>query len=373
MNYTTFVGLDVHKNSISVAVTHKNSPEVDFWGVIPNTPEAISKLLKKFTNLKKVIFCYEAGPCGYGLYRQITASGASCFVIAPSLIPTKPGERIKTDKRDCLKLARLLKNGELTPVKVPSEQQEALRDILRARQEAVKDYSRKRVQLTMFLLKLGFTSPQGVNPWTKNHRIWLESIKFKQHFHQICLTVHLHSIDGAKAKIAYLEKEILPAVENVVDRKLLQALQALRGVGLITAATLIAEVGDFSRFQKADQLMAYAGLVPSEYSTGSSRRQGKITKTGNSLLRYMVVESSWHYRFQPKISQTLKKRQEGLSPEIKAIAWKAQQRLNHKYRLLLAKSKPKQKVVTAIGRELLGFVWAIANQVAIESSITKVA
>jgi transposase len=373
MNYTIFVGLDVHKTSISVAVTHKNSPEVDFWGVIPNSPEAISKLFKKFTDLKKVIFCYEAGPCGYGIYHQITASGASCFVVAPSLIPTKPGERIKTDKRDCLKLARLLKNGELTPVRVPSEQQEALRDILRARQDAVKDYSRKRVQLTMFLLRLGFTPPQGVNPWTLNHRKWLESIKFKLHFQQVCLIVHLRSIDEAKAKIAYLENEIIPAVENVVDKKLLQALQTLRGVGLITAATFIAEVGDFARFQKADQLMAFAGLVPSEFSTGSSRRQGKITKTGNSILRYIAVESSWHYRFLPKIGQALKKRQEGLSPEIKAIAWKAQQRLNHKYRLLLAKGKPKQKVVTALGRELLGFVWAIANQVAIESSKTKVA
>lgn len=225
----------------------------------------------------------------------------------------------------------------------------------------------------MFLLRLGFTPPQGVNPWTLNHRKWLESIKFKHHVQQVCLAVHLRSIDEAKAKLAYLEKEIIPAVESIIDLKLLQALQALRGIGLITAATFVAEVGDFSRFKKPDQLMAFAGLVPSEYSTGTTRRQGKITKTGNSILRYIAVESSWHYRYLPKIGQALKKRQEGLSPEIIAIAWKAQQRLNHKYRSLLAKGKPKQKVITALGRELLGFVWAIANQVALESRNTKVA
>jgi transposase len=373
MKYNTFIGLDVHKSSISVAVAHSTSIDAEYWGTIPNTPEAIRKLLKKFGELNTVIFCYEAGPCGYGIYHQIVKYGVSCLVVAPSLIPTKPGDRVKTDTRDAKKLAKLLRNGDLTPVWVPSQKQEALRDILRARQDAVKDHSRKRNQLTKFLLRLGFLPPAGINPWTINHRKWLESIRFEEHFQQVCLREYLHSVDEAKAKIARLEDEIVPAVEDVVDRKLLRALQALRGVGLITAATLIAEIGDFTRFKNPNQLMSYAGIVPSEFSSGLSRHRGKITKTGNSQIRYVVVESSWHYRFNPKVSQVLKKRQEGLTPEVKAIAWKAQHRLNHKYRLLLAKGKPKQKVVTALGRELLGFVWAIANQVALESSFVKVA
>jgi len=369
MKYTTFVGLDVHKKTIAVAVAYSHTNQVEFWGTIPNTPDAIAKLLKKFKELKNVLFCYEAGPCGFVIHHQITLSGGNCVVIAPSLIPTKPGDRIKTDKRDASKLARSLRNGDLTVVWVPSKEQEALRDILRARQDAVKDYSRKRNQLSKFLLRLGFVTPEGINPWTVKHRRWLESIKLQEHFHRICLREYLHSVDETKAKIARLEDEILPAIEKIVDNKLFFALQALRGVGKITAATLIAEVGDFVRFREPDQLMAYAGLVPSEYSTGTSRRQGRITKTGNSMIRFIAVESSWHYRFPPKVNQTLKKRQEGLSAEIVAIAWKAQHRLNHKYRLLLAKGKPKQKVVVALGREFLGFVWAIAKQVAIESDI----
>jgi transposase len=373
MKYTTFVGLDVHKNSISVAVAYNNSAEPEYWGAIPNSPDAILKLLKKFKNLESVIFCYEAGPCGYNLYHQIIASGAACFVVAPSLIPTKPGDRVKTDSRDCKKLARLLRNDDLTPVWVPSKTQEALRDILRARQDAVKDHTRKRNQLTKFLLRLGLIPPQGVNLWTLKHRQWLEKIQLEQHFHQICLWEHIRSIDEAKAKIVRLEKEILPAVEKVVDRDLIYALQALRGVSLITAATLIAEVGDFNRFNNPQQLMSYAGLVPSEHSSGSSRHQGKITKAGNSVIRYVVVESSWHYRFEPKIGRDLKKRQTCLTPEVRAIAWKAQHRLNHKYRLLLAKGKPKQKAITAIGRELLGFIWAIAKQINVESKTSKVA
>lgn len=373
MKYTTFIGLDVHKNPISVATANAAGGDPIFLGDITNTPDAITKLVKKLGKPETLCFCYEAGPCGYEIYRQLTKLGASCFVVAPSLVPTKPGDRIKNDRRDAKKLARLLRSGDLTPVYVPTRQQEAMRDILRHRQFAVKDHTRKRNQLSMFLLRNNLRPPEGVNPWTKKHRLWLESIKFEERAQQICLTEHLHAIDEAKARVERLEKEIVLIANTTIDANLLQALQALRGVGLITAATLIAEIGDFTRFDNPEKLMSYAGIVPGEYSSGQTRRQGRITKTGNSQLRFVLVESSWSYRFQPRIGATLKKRQAGLSEEVKAIAWKSQHRLHHKYRLLMAKGKPKQKVVVGVARELLGFAWAIAIQVAKESSQKKVA
>ncbi|HEX3045864.1 MAG TPA: IS110 family transposase [Bacillota bacterium] len=373
MKYSIFIGLDVHKNTISVAIAYAAGGEVIFMGVIPNTPDAIMKLVKKLGKPETLYFCYEAGPCGYEIHRQLTKLGATCIVVAPSLIPTKPGDRIKNDHRDAKKLARLLRNGDLTPVYVPTRQQEAMRDILRIRQDAVKDHTRKRNQLSMFLLRNNLRPPEGVNPWTKKHRLWLDSIKFKERAQQICLTECLHAIDEAKAKVDRLEKEIILIADSTIDVNLLHALQALRGVGLITAATLIAEIGDFTRFDNPEKLMAYAGIVPGEHSSGQTRRQGRITKTGNGQIRFVLVESSWCYRFQPRISTTLKKRQAGLSEEVKAIAWKAQHRLHHKYRLLMAKDKPRQKVITGVARELLGFAWAIAIQVAKESVKVKVA
>lgn len=373
MKYSIFIGLDVHKNSISVATAYSASEEVVFLGNIPNIPDAIAKLVKKLGKPETLRFCYEAGPCGYEIYRQLTRLGASCIVVAPSLIPTKPGDRIKNDHRDAKKLARLLRNGDLTPVYVPTRQQEAMRDILRNRQDAVKDHTRKRNQLSMFLLRNNLRAPDGTNPWTKKHRLWLDSIKFEERAQQFCLTEYLHAIDEAKAKVTRLEQEIILIAGATINVNLLQALQALRGVGLVTAATLIAEIGDFTRFNNPEQLMSYAGIVPGEHSSGQNRRQGRITKTGNSQLRFAIVESSWSYRYQPRIGTTLKKRQAGLSEEVKAIAWKAQHRLNHKYRLLMAKGKPRQKAIVGVARELLGFAWAIAIRVEQESAKVKVA
>lgn len=226
MKYNTFIGLDTHKHSISVAITHSSGGDAEYMGVIPNTPDAISKLVKKLGDPDKLKFCYEAGPCGYNIYRQLSKLGATCFVVAPSLVPTKPGDRIKTDRRDAIKLAKSLRNGDLTPVWVPTPQQESLRDIIRIRQDAVKDCTRKRNQLSMFLLRHDLRTPEKVRPWTKNHRLWLESIHFAEYALQICLNEYIHAIDEAKAKITRLEKEI-PSLANKLLIKIYYKLYRL--------------------------------------------------------------------------------------------------------------------------------------------------
>lgn len=366
MNYTKFVGLDVHKSTISVAVAYSHLEQTEYLGTIPNTPNALISLVKRLGNQNKTKFCYEAGPCGYGIYRQLTNLGVSCVVVAPSLIPVKPGEHIKTDQRDAKKLARLLRNGELTPVWVPDSRQEALRDLLRMRLDACRDLLRKRNQLSKFLLRLGITPPEKTKAWSVKYHTWLNSIRLEEPAYQFILSQHIHSVFQAKMRIQIIEKEIEQSVLTLVDQRLFHALQSLRGIGPITAATLIAEIGDITRFKKASQLMAYVGLVPREYSSGNSRWQGKITKAGNSHIRFVTVESSWHYRHTPRVGKKLSQRQNGLSEEIKNISWRAQIRLHRKYVSLTVKGKPKQKAIVAVARELLGFIWEIAYQVAKE-------
>lgn len=373
MKFNTFVGLDVHLDFISVAVALEGGGRVLEMGKIPNNEEAIRKLVNKLGRCERVLYCYEAGPCGYSLYRFLISLGVSCMVVAPSLVPKNPGQRVKTDRRDARKLAELARAGLLTPVWVPDERHEALRDLLRAREDAVKDHLRKRHQLVKFLQRTGLRPPEKVRAWTKKHRRWLESIRFDEPARQIVLCDYLHAVDEAKRRIEHLEREILAYAQGMAEQRLVHALQALRGVGLVTALTLVAELGDMSRFERAGQLMSYAGMISGEYSSGKKRRQGAITKTGNAHIRWAVVEAAWHYRHRPLLSAALKKRQTGLSPEIKAIAWKAQNRLNRKYRRLLARGKNKQTVVVAIARELLGFIWAIAKQVAVEETMSKAA
>ncbi|MGE5605981.1 MAG: IS110 family transposase [Bacteroidota bacterium] len=369
MNYTKFVGLDVHKSTISVAIAHPGIGQAEFLGSIPNTPQAIVSLVKKLGDPQRIKFCYEAGPCGYGLHRQLIQLGASCMVVAPSMIPTKPGEHIKTDRRDAKKLARLLRNNDLTPVWVPDKRQEALRDLLRARQDACADLLRKRNQLTKFLLRLGLTPPEKTKAWSVKYQRWIESIRLEEQSQQFVLQEYIYAIDYGKSRVILYEKEIEQAVLVLTDQQLLKALQALRGIQLITAATIIAEIGDLTRFRTASQLMAYAGLVPREHSSGDNRWLGKITKAGNSHIRFVTVETGWHYRHIPKVGQQLKKRQLELSDEIKAISWKAQNRLHRKYVTMVAKGKPKQKAVVAVGRELLGFIWSIAKQIEKERKV----
>lgn len=366
MDYTTFVGLDVHKDTIAVAVAKEGNEEPMSLGNIPNRPDSLLKLLKRLVaSSNRLSFCYEAGPCGYELYRFLRDRKFSCIVVAPSLVPVRIGDRVKTDRRDAMKLARLFRSGELTPVWVPDEEQEALRDLVRAREDVLKDLQRKRHQLSKFLLRTGRRPPIDVNPWTVRHRCWLDTIKYELHAQQLVLQEYRHAVDQAQERLKHLEQETIELGCNSVHAPVIAALRALRGIDYVSAITLVSEIGDFGRF-KAAQLMSYTGVVPCEYSSGLRSRRGSITKTGNNHVRRIIVESAWHYLKPPDVGRTLRKRQEGLPESIKEISWRAQNRLNSKFRKLLARGKPRQTAVVAVARELLGFVWSVALQAKIE-------
>jgi transposase len=285
-------------------------------------------------------------------------------VVAPSLVPKKPGDRIKTDRRDARLLARLLRAGELTPVWVPDEDHKALRDLVRAREDAREDRQRKRNQLGKFLLRLGLHPPTGVRAWTVRYRQWLDRLELERPAQQIVLREYIYALDEAGARLKRLEQQLETLAEASEQAPLLAALQALRGVRIVTAATLVAELGDITRFGSPKQLMSYAGLVPSEDSSGTRQRRGRITKSGNAHVRRVTVEAAWHYRHPPRVSQTLRKRQEAVPQTVRDISWKAQQRLNGKFQRLVYRGKPSQKAVVAAARELLGFIWALAHEVA---------
>ena len=362
-NTTKFVGLDVSKELIAVAVADADRGTPRSLGNIENTPEAIRKLMKKIGEHTDLEVCYEAGPTGYGIYRQLKKMGISCMVVAPSLIPRRQGDRVKTDRRDALRLAQLLRSGELTAVWVPEEDDEALRDLVRARQDAKEDLLRARHRLSKFLLRNGLSAPQGVRNWTVKHRQWLNTLKWERHARQITFQEYWHQIDEIQERIKRLEQEMHAQATDSPHTPVIQALQTLRGVAEVTEISLVAEVEKFSRFRSPKQLMAYAGLVPREYSSGSSRWQGGITKTGNTHVRFAVTESAWSYRHKPALKGALRKRQEGKNPQAQMIAWKAQDRLHPKYFRMVSRGKESSVAVTAVARELLGFVWAIACQV----------
>ncbi len=358
---TKFVGLDVSKDTISVAVADSGRAEARFVGHYPNTLESIKKIVHQLGGESvRLEFCYEAGPTGYGLYRLLRAMNLACMVVAPSLIPTRQGDRVKTDKRDAVRLAQLLRAGELTPVWVPGETDEALRDLVRAREDAVEDRLRARHRLSKFLLRWDRRAPQGVRAWSKVHRTWLDSLQWSDARQQLVFQEYLHTIDEIEGRIGRLETAIHKEATQSDRAPVIQALQTLRGVAEITAVTLVAEVGEFQRFRSPRQFMAYAGLVPREYSSGGRRWQGEITKTGNAHLRRVLVESAWSYRYKPAVKGEIRKRQVGQSAKVQDIAWRAQNRLHHKYRKMVSKGKPVGVAVTATARELLGFVWAIA-------------
>ena len=364
-----FVGLDVHPASIAVAVADGGGGEVRSLGAIPNTAEAVRKLVRKLGPAARLRVCYEAGPCGYGLHRQLTGLGAACAVVAPSLVPSKPGDKVKTDRRDALKLARLHRAGELTAVWVPDAAHEALRDLTRAREDAVEALHRARQQLRTFLLRQGQRPPDGVKPWTVRHRDWLDRLRLAQPAHRVVLAEALAALDQAAARLGRLEDAIREQAAASPCAPLLGALQALRGVGPVTAATLVAELGDLTRFPSPRQLMAYAGVVPGEHSSGGRTRRGGITKTGNAHLRRVVVEAAWHYRHPPRVGATLRRRQAGQPPAVVDAAWAAQGRLHARFRRLVGRGKLKQEAVVAVARELLGFAWAIARATAAEAAV----
>jgi transposase len=362
-NSITYVGLDVHKDTIAVALAEGGTrTEVREHGKIANTPAAVQALATKLSHGKRELrFCYEAGPCGYGVQRQLTAAGHGCVVVAPSLIPRKPGSRIKTDRRDAVNLAKLHRAGELTPVWVPDQAHEAMRDLVRARLAAVRSLRQARQQLSGFLLRHGHHYNRPA--WTLLHRRWLAGLRFEQPVHHLVLEDYIAVVEAATERRDRLEARIEVALPEWSLASVVRAVQALRGMALVAAATLVAELGDITRFDNPRQLMAYLGLVPSEHSSGSTRRQGGITKAGNGAARRMLIEAAWSYRFPARISREQLLRQEALPKPIRDTAWKAQERLCRRYRKLARAGKRPTVVTAAIARELSGFVWAIAKQV----------
>ena len=369
MNKVRCVGLDVHADTIAVAVAEPDG-EVRALGTIPNRPDSIRRLVKRLGPPDRLRMCYEAGPTGYVLYWQLTGLGVPSDVIAPTLVPTKAGDRVKTDRRDAMKLARSYRAGDLTPVWVPDATHEALRDLVRAREAAKKDQLRARHRLGKFLLRTGRRPPLTMKAWTQQHLRWVKTVQYDHAAQEATLQDYLQEIEHVADRIARLEQAIDEAVKSVPERMraVIAALQALRGVAQVSAVTMVAELGELSRFASARQLMSYTGIVSSEDSSGTRTRRGAITKTGNAHLRRIVVEAAWAYRHRPGLGAAFHKRQATVSPEIKEIAWKAQHRLHTRYRWLMAKGKHKQQVVTAIGRELLGFIWAIAVKVEAQRS-----
>ena len=363
MSKIRFVGLDVHADTITVAVAEPDG-EVRSLGAVPNRLESIRQWVAKLGPEKHLKACYEAGPTGYVLYWQLTALGVACEVIAPSLVPVKAGDRVKTDRRDAVKLARSYRAGDLTPVWVPDAAHEALRDLVRAREDARQDQLRARHRLGKFLLRHGCRPPQDVKKnWTQKHMDWVKrQVSFQEPALQATFLDYVHEVEHAADRIQRLEKAIDDAIATAPAeiQQVVQALQALRGVAKIVAVTVVAEVGHLSRFTNPRQLMGYSGLVSSEYSSGNRIQRGSITKTGNAHLRRVIMEAAWAYQHKPWIGGWLAKRQQGLDEQTKEIAWKAQWRLCTRYKKLAAKGKNKPQIVTAIGRGLLGFIWAIA-------------
>ncbi len=366
---TIFVGLDVHKDSIAVAVAPGRGGELRSLGTIPSRPQAVRDLVRRLGPPQRITACYEAGPCGYTLYRHLTHLGVHCLVVAPSLVPSKPGDRVKTDRRDATKLARLLRSRELTPVWIPDETHEALRDLTRAREDARHDLLRARHRLSKLLLRLGILPPQGTTAWSKRHQTWLETVTLPHPAQQVVFGEYRLAIEQLQQRIERLNAEITEAAATSPQAPLMAALQCLRGIGLVTAATLAAELGEITRFRTPRELMAYAGVVPSEYSTGVRQSRGRITKTGNAHVRFVLVEAAWHYRHRPAVWGALRQRQRGQPERIKAIAWHAQDRLHRRYRRLLRRGKSPHQAVVAVARELLGFIWAIAHELHAEKHI----
>jgi len=357
-----FVGLDVHKDTIAVGVAEATGGEARFVCTLAHDLAKLVKLLGRYGEPARVQVVYEAGPTGYGLYRELRRRGYACQVIAPSLIPKRAGVRIKTDRRDGVKLAGLSRAGELTAVWVPDECDEAMRDLVRAREDAVQARHAARMQLKAFLLRQGVRY-RGKSSWGLAHARWLATLSFAQPGQQLAFAEYWQAVRSAHERVQRLTAVLGEALCGWRFEPVVRALMSLRGLDLVSAFTLVAEIGDISRFASAAELMGYLGLVPSERSSGATVRKGAITKTGNAHARRVLTEAAWNYRFPARIARALALRQEGLAEPIRAISWKAQLRLCGRFRALRGRGVHQNKVCVAVARELAGFVWAVARAV----------
>jgi transposase len=352
---TVTVGLDVHARSIRLAALRAD--ELLEERTLPYDEEAVERAVRRWPGVR---CCYEAGPTGFGLYRFLVERGVDCRVVAPGLVPQRPGDRVKTDSRDARKLARLLAGGLLEAIYVPARELEAARDLVRAREGARLDRMRDRHRLSKFCLRQGRTLP--TSSWGVARRKWLSQQRFQFAAQQVAFDTYLHAVDLVDARIEQLERAIRETAEQEPWCALVARLRCLRGIDTLTALALVSEIGDFARFKTAEEFMAFVGLVPSEHSSGDQRRQGSITKVGNSHVRRLLVESAWHARRRPTVGYQLARRQRGQDAVVVERAWRCQQRLYQRWQRMAGRGKPQQKIVVACARELAGFVWAIATE-----------
>lgn len=361
---TVFVGLDAHADSTAIGVAEPGRTAPRFVGTVGARFAELTKALGTLGQPSNLMIVYEAGPCGYALARELMRAGYHCEVVAPSKVPRRPGDRVKTDRRDALMLASLARAGELTAVKVPDERDEAVRDLSRARIDAVRARLKARQQLKALLLRHG-RRYTGKSSWTAAHERYLATLSFAHRAQDVAFVEYRQAVSEGQARVQRLSETLAQEIEHWRMRPLVYALMSLRGVDQLVATTLVAELGDFRRFAHPRELMGYLGLVPSEHTSGERRRLGAITKTGNTHARRVLIEAAWNYRFPARITYSLQKRQEKQPAHIRAIAWRAQLRLNHRYRGLRARGLQHNKICVAIARELAGFVWNIGQHVTV--------
>ncbi len=360
--HITVVGLDVHKATVVAATLPPTADRPTQTVTIENCPKAIDRLVQRFPDREGVVFVYEAGPCGYQVHRQITEMGRKCVVVAPALTPVRPGDRVKTDRRDAGKLARLYRAGELTEIRVPTCAEEAARDLVRVREDALEDRLRARHRLSKFLLRQG-RAYRETKAWGVAHRAWLRKQRFDWPSLQQTFEGNLRAVEEAEARLEILDQQVLEFAQSGPYRTAVQYLRSLKGVQTLGAVTLAVETLDFVRFERAPAYMSLTGLVSSEHSSGSRERRGGITKAGNAHLRRILVEAAWSYRLKNTASPELAARRRGCPPEVVRIARKAQDRLHRTFWRLVSRGKPNQVAAVAVARELAGFVWAIGQQV----------
>lgn len=359
-NYTTVVGLDVHKNSIVAAVLPAGADSVTERVTIENNPKTLAKMVNRIAGKGRAEFVYEAGPCGYDTYRQITGLGHPCAVIAPALTPVRPGDKVKTDRRDAEKLARYYRAGELTEIRIPDAVEEAARDLVRVREDAVKDHLRARHRLSKFLTRQGRVYRE-TRQWGTSHQEWLRSQRFEQPHLQSSFEAYMRAYDDVEARLASLNLQIDDLAKEEPYKAVVGRLRCLKGIDTLSAITLAVETQDFRRFTNARAYMSFTGLVGSEFSSAEKIRRGSITKAGNAHIRRILIESAWSYRGWNVVSVGLAKRREGCSAEVLRLAKRAQERLHRKFKHMTSRGKQVQTTVVAVARELAGFIWAIAQ------------